>query len=425
MIRKVSFAFLFFLSACPLPLSDGAHAQGLTTPKPGLVVAFDRQLLRREQSIKATIWVSNDSEKTLSSSQINIASPSFLEWHDQSPDGKVVTLPLQLGPLPLHKSHSVVLFATLKDTFDVGDFNLLFIVPYTWQAGRSQQESVVWVEKSIKVDIFGTDNVLGVPLVFASFVLPGLFWLITMRLIFKVPFAQTPEKDDKLIFSVMVSAMIIATATFIRHWRDWPLLENFSLNSQVGPEKLFYLMLVGVALGVAWGSVYRFLRFWQTREALRLEKERRIDINDDDATLLNKILLLNPAYNGTPVMVCLKNGCKYSGFHYAVTSQTVYLVGAFKVEKENLAETTQETILHEGLFDSDGNLIQEASKLRGSLEIITQLEGKVNVDSRDFIGQVIESDHFITDMKYLSWKVEEISAVVPYWARKGKLLEFV
>ena len=425
MIRKLYFTFLFSLLACPLSVSDEAHAQALTTPKPGIVVTFDRQLLRREQSIKATIWVSNDSEKTLSTAQINIASPSFLEWHDQSPDGKVVTLPLQLGSLPLHKSHSVVLFATLKDKFDVGDFNLLFIVPYTWQAGRSQQQSVVWMEKSIKVDIFGTNNVLGVPLAFASFVLPGLFWLITMRLVFKVPFAQALEKDDKLIFSVMVSAMIIASATLVRRWYDWPMLENFSLNSQVGPEKLIYLTLVGGALGVTWGSGYRFQRFLETKEAQRLERELQINVNDDAATLLNKILLLNPAYNGTPVMVCLKNGCKYSGFHYSMTSQAAFLVGAFKVEKENLRETTQETLLQEGLLDSGGNLIQETSKLHRALEIIKLLEGKVEVESRDFVAQVIDHDQSITSLKYLTWKVEEISAVIPYLMRKGKLLELV
>jgi hypothetical protein len=61
-------------------------------------------------------------------------------------------------------------------TTDVDEYNLLFRVPYQWQAQKQAAASFVRAEKVVKVNFPGNESVAGVPLALAGFIIPGLLY---------------------------------------------------------------------------------------------------------------------------------------------------------------------------------------------------------------------------------------------------------
>lgn len=390
----------------------------ITPPKTSLSVSLERQTIRENEPLPVVVSFSNDSSETLTDVKLTITGPSFIEWHENDCDGAEIKGPVTLDPVPAYSSlTSRKLCLKLNpDKTIVGSHNLLFSVEYLWKAKDGNHRSVTTSEKPISVDLFGTDKIIGVPLAFAGFIVPGLFFWFVLRL-FKVPFSTNMGTEEKLIFSIIVSVLCMGLMFLIRLLFDLPWMKYFDISSDISLVKLLYLALAGSLLGLVFGVSYK------SKQEMRRKQERALIItpNDTRIALLKKILGLNPDYNGTPVLVRLRgeDKCEYVGSHWAKTADTTFLVGAFRIVRQDLPQDVQDGLKQ--LSDAQGHLTQNKANLINALNLVNAHPDSVQPDTP--VVCYAGTNKSATKKEYFRWNNEEVSSVIPDWNRGIKLLD--
>jgi len=406
------------LCVATLFLSPGApiRAQGDADkpPQPSLQISFERDTLRENEPLPVVLWVANDSAQDLSNTQLHIAAPEFLNWHEGDCGKQEISPPLALGPIPANSSLSRQLCAEFTDG-RVGEFNLLFTLEYEWEQAQTTYQSFVSEEKTLKTDVFGTDSLLGIPLAFAGFVVPGLVLFYVLRLC-KVPLKLA--SDERLIFSVAASILIMWLAWLLRGRLGWPILDHLNFSAEVSTARLVALALAGFVCGLlvsAGYAVYAGLK----RRKQRAEAAKQIRPDDDDATVLRKMLELNPSYDGSGVRVRTTEEEEFSGSHYAESGGYLYLAGSFFIEKQALSDEVRARI--SDCLDAAGELIQEPDKLLKVMEVVADV-GDAPIQIRDPIERIQGVQRTPTDRERMSWPAGEVSAKEPDNSRREKLL---
>jgi len=385
-------------------------------PKPSLLISFERGTLREDEPLPVVIWVANDSPHDLTDVRLHIAAPDFLQWYEGTCDGQQISLPLPLDPIPANSSLSHQLCASFPSGGRVGEFNLLFTLEYEWTQEQTARQSHVSAEKTLKTDLFGTDSLLGIPLAFAGFVVPGLALFYVLRLC-KVPLKLA--SDEKLIFSVAASIVIMWLATVLRTRLASPWLGYLDFNTEVSTARLVALALAGAACGLLLSAGYALYAGIKRRRKERAEAARQIRPDDDDATVLRKMLGLNPNYDGTGVRVRTTKGDEFSGSHYAESGGRLYMAGSFQIEEQALSAQVRARI--SDCLDERGELIQAPEKLLKVLEVVADLDD-VSVQIRSPIERIQNGERIPIDRERMSWPDEEVSARAPDDSRREGLL---
>jgi hypothetical protein len=388
----------------------------LDVPKPAVFINFEEGIIRENETVQATVWLSNDSETDLADLKLHINAPEYLGWYETSCDGEKLSLPISLGDLAAHTTLKKSLCLQLEPGFDVGTLNLLFIIDYGWMQESSLQKSIVTVEKTMKIDVFGADSLLGIPLAFASFLIPGLFFLLTLQILFKVPFSLNLKADERLIFSVLLSIVIMAASLWIKNSFRWSWIQILDVSQQISITKLMALATAGVFFGTLVGLIYLLYKLYQRN----LENQNIIRPTDPMVQVVEKTLQLNRSYNGNRVIVQLKNGEEYIGSHYAKGNGTLYLLGEFQIDMEKLNQGTLQKIRKS--MDAKGNLKQDRASL---LRVLKVLPSDASIDIRGQVKQKIQLEEKYTDKAYEAWREDEISTIIPDGNNRSSLLSLV
>jgi hypothetical protein len=412
--RTISILALFSLVfLTPFQLEEMVR---LDVPKPAVFVNFEEGIIRENETVQGTVWLSNDSEIDLADLKLHINAPEYLGWYETSCGGEKLSLPISLGDLAAHTTLKKSLCLQLEPGFDVGTLNLLFIIDYGWMQASSLQKSIVTVEKTMKIDVFGADSLLGIPLAFASFLIPGLFFLLTLQILFKVPFSLNLKADERLIFSVLLSIVIMAASLWIKNSFRWSWIQILDVSQQISITKLMALATAGVFFGTLVGLIYLLYKLYQRN----LENQNIIRPTDPMAQVVEKTLQLNRSYNGNRVIVQLKNGEEYIGSHYAKGNGTLYLLGEFQIDMEKLDQETIQKIRKS--MDAKGNLKQDRASL---LRVLKVLPSDASIDVRGQVKQKIQLEEKYTDKAYEAWREDEISTIIPDGNNRSSLLSLV
>jgi hypothetical protein len=352
---------LLLLLFADQPKSNPSPSPSASPPAPPTVtVSLQRSVIREQDSLPATIWISNQSSQPLTGVQVDITKPGFLELSTPQCDGKFVETTVTFGDVPANSSVNCKLhLITTKDReIVVGDYNLLFTVRYQWQDNTGVHKSVVTAEKPLKVTLLGTDTVAGIPLALAGFIVPGLFFWIAVRLL-KVPWGVDLPLGDKTIYSVIISALFMIVGA----WYNY-----FNVNNGISLNKLFYLAGSGFALGLLVAAAYHDWHWWSRKRMAA----NQISFDDTEEATLGKILRLNPHYNAGSLRrlfarifpagrytkpetrVKLKNGKEYVGALGIRNGDLVALVSWRKVEVQG---TSNQTKARAKQLEDDGDLL--------------------------------------------------------------------
>lgn len=408
--RTISILALFSLAFL------APHQLEETVPKPAVFINFGDGTIRENETVQATVWLSNDSETDLVDLKLHIDAPDYVNWYETSCEGEKLSLPLPLGDLAAHTTLNKSICLQLGPGFDVGTLNLLFIIDYGWMQESSLQKSIVTVEKTMKIDVFGADSLLGIPLAFASFLIPGLFFLLTLQILFKVPFSLNLKADERLIFSVLLSILIMAVSLWIKNSFRWSWIQILDVSQQISINKLMALATAGVFFGTLVGLIYLLYKLYQRN----LENQNIIRPTDPLAQVVEKTLQLNKSYNGNRVIVQLKNEEEYIGSHYAKGNGTLYLLGEFQIDREKLEQETLQRIRKS--MDAQGNLKQDRASL---LRVLKALPPDASIDVRGQVKQKIQLEEKYTDKNYEAWREDEISTIIPDGNNSSSLLSLV
>lgn len=299
-------------------------------PDLNVVVAFQKDSIRLNEPLMGSIWVSNQSDVPVEKATLFFEKPEFILLHIDSCENPVQAGPVDLGALPPRSvtSQPVNFCLTLdRQSALSGKFNILVGVLYSWEQGAD----LLNVEKTLSVDLIGTDTILGIPLGFAGFVLPGLMLLVALRW-FGVPVTRNLEPIDRLIYGILLSLILLgpfswlATQPGMPTWLTW-----LDFQQQVSIERLAIFILVGLTIGLMIGSVYKGFELQKERQA-RLHASLQIKTGDKAHTLIRKALLLNPKYDKNRLVFHSKNHSqKIYGYHFAVYEKSLYVFAHFQL----------------------------------------------------------------------------------------------
>lgn len=294
-----------------------ADLKNAAPPKPSVFVSFGRQTIQESDSVQVSVWLANDSEHELTDVRLHIASPDFLEWYEQSCDGKPFANGFALGSVQPASTLTRQFCVKTKPLIKVGEFNTSFVFQYRWRTEKGIAASFVSQEKTIKVNILGSDNVAGIPLALAGFIVPGLFFWLVVR-VFKAPWYLDTVLGDKVIDSIIISVCIVAIGSWIGF---------VSVNSGVSLNKLMLLAGVGSVAGLLTGATDFIIR----RIRLYKLKAKQIEMGDDEKDILRKILKQRQPTRPTVEIVRLKNNEEYIGSLVSRTATTTTLIGWFRI----------------------------------------------------------------------------------------------
>jgi hypothetical protein len=317
----ILFAIASGYSVPPAP----STAETEKPPSPQLVISFERQTMRENDQLPVRVFVSNPSDKNLENVRFSwSALPGTLVLYSKkctdmqsNPGSNQAATEIPIGELPAQQDPKSVQSLDLcltSTTVNNGDYNLLFNLRYDWTAKEGPRHSVLTVEKPIKSAFLGTDSLAGVPLALAGFIVPGLlFWLALDA--WKTPWRiQGPTLGDKTVYSVLVSLLLVAMVSISPYFK-----QMFDITQGLSLKKLEYLALLGGVAGMVIGGFDRWIRNIRTRLALHTD--------DDDLTLLLKLLRLNVGRSKPVTTVQLGNGQIFQGSVGAQDATDTYLMG--------------------------------------------------------------------------------------------------
>ncbi len=301
-------------------------------PKIVIVISLQQSTLRITEQVHGVLEISNQADTAADDSSFRAILPDFLVMHVgscNSPAQDIVGA-LILGNLPAHSVKTQPFCITLDNSkARSGSFNVLFEVTYSW----GTKTDMVTAEKALGVDLIGSQTILGLPLAFAGFILPGLMLLIALRW-FKAPWAVGLSGEDRLIYSVLLSLLLLGPFAWLGSQAGapgWAQFLNFS--QEVTIERLGAYVLIGLVFGAVIGAVYQRIKQEQARQLAALKPT----INDDNKTLIQKALLLNRDYHGGIVSFRNKQkGSEYIGAHFAEMDGKLYIFSEFRLNADQL-----------------------------------------------------------------------------------------
>jgi hypothetical protein len=393
------FLWLVLLSGLLLasrPLGPVAQSQA---PSPSLLVYLDHDTLRSGQPIAVSIWINNDSASSLSQANLIFTGPDFLLLRPAGCAGKPLDRTIPLGSIAAHSTLPPrELCLDLAPSIQVGDFNLLFMLQYQWDENGRAHESLTSQEKKVSVDVLGASSLLGVPLAFSSFILPGLAFLFIAGL--WIPKINDLKPDARLFSSVLISSAIIAVGLALSAFVRWAPLGLLDIGYEISLAKLAVLALLGGLLGLLAGRGYQA---WYTRQQEK-EKARLIALGDKPATVLKKMLDLNPRYAGQPVQIQLKDGKSYLGAHWAASGSATVLAAAFQIDREDLpADVAAQVEQHL----KNGELEQTFESLNAVLDLVKPLNPEV-IAVRNFVKALPVQDNPPGDQAFAYFDSQDV-----------------
>jgi hypothetical protein len=359
-------------------------SQPILIPAATLSVSFGRQSLRENDWVPVEVWISNTSDQPLQNLRLEISAPKFTHWYAQGSCSQTEIHSLTDDQIPAHKTVPHKLCLGTDNEIEVGEFNTLFSLTYEWTVNGVVKQSFVTNEKTIKVNLFGSESVAGVPLALAGFLVPGLIFWIFVRL-WKVPWDQEATKE--LIYSVLISVAVIGLGYTLQNVADWRWLKYLDIRNGISATKLFALATTGMVLGNIVGFVYFAWMRWKMAKI--------ISPPDPLITKVLKIVNQNSKSLNPSTTIRVQNpAATYVGSLAATSQGTVWLIGWFKLDIRPYAKD-QEFV--KKIKDSlgKGNV---AKVLRMARRKKMQLED----NSQIMIGDQPQGD-------LLNWKEAELS----------------
>lgn len=323
--------------------ASNSSAKAEPTPDISINLTFDKEILRESDCIPVQIFLINKNQNPkVTASSIRIAHPDFISIDEKdcsSPkntgiqqnntanvnatntntdneptsDNKIdksdsltsifQIMPFNSGEVAADDIRIKKLFLRTNSEIFVGDYNLLFIISYSWSTEGKSKQSVVTQEKKLKVSFLGSDSIAGIPFGIASLIIPGLFFWLTLEL-FGVAWKKEDTLGSKLIYSVVVSLLIIIISSSLRsfvslfpeHWLveklDF-LLSFLDIRSGVSIGRLLALAGFGVFTGILI-SLINF-KYLSSKEKEDIASE--ILPGDSKFIIIEKLLRRDHRYN--------------------------------------------------------------------------------------------------------------------------------
>lgn len=337
----VLLVFFALLGAAAAPVFAQDNA-----PKPSLTISLQQDTVRANHPAAVTVLLANETNSDLTGLKLSVARPAFIGLYSDAAGTQPLPEQIDLGPLPAHSAMDAPKTLYLKvepESAVSGSYNLLFNVSFH----QGKQSGVVTDEKTLTVDLIGSETILGVPLAFAGFVLPGLMLLVALRWL-KVPWAKDMSTEDRIIFGVIFSLLLLGPISLLaRQAGSWRLIQWLDIQQEISIERLGAYIAIGLAFGLLAGAIYRDdARRKKAEEEAKLEALKFKD-GDGAASLIWKGLKRNPPAGLAKQFFFehRKDHSRIFGYHYARDEETIVIFPGFQLIASHLNGPLRNSIL--------------------------------------------------------------------------------
>jgi hypothetical protein len=298
-------ALVAFLLWTPILAEEPDKSKPTTAPlQPALTVVLDHSDLVAGRALAAHIWVVNPTDAHLGDMHVRLSAPSYLQLGHANGDKCEVLLgaPAQvalpdLGPHTAYLS-PIELCLQARETVEEADITIALSLSYTQQSSASQGTGLVVSEKKLSIGLFGTETVAGTSLRLAAYFIPGLIFVILLRLARLPWFDRGGAEGTALIVVFSVALSLLAGWIFrIGH------LSGLELGG--GINALFFLLLCVIAAGIA--LILAFVSYLWTRLQRICRARIKVGANDPLDIVMLKALRIAPKGYPTVTVVTKKD----------------------------------------------------------------------------------------------------------------------
>ncbi|WP_316174853.1 MULTISPECIES: hypothetical protein [unclassified Bradyrhizobium] len=203
------------LMACLLPGLTWADAPS----KPALTVILARNEILAGQTMGFSIWIENATEARIMDAGLSLFGPPSLKIGSLGPDGTCdVKDTIGLGTVE-PGSTLVRSRMCLKADSSIAerDENLAFSVSYSLQNVKDNKTiaGASVAEKKMSIGLFGTESVGGVSLRLASYVIPGTFFLMILRLFAPKESRVELGATESVTLSIFISTLLFLGTAYL------------------------------------------------------------------------------------------------------------------------------------------------------------------------------------------------------------------
>jgi len=418
----ITLCFLIALVSVVFPRKPVSAQAETDQPLVAIVISFQQDHIRLNSPVPVTIWIINQSDIPVSGARLIVDKPDFIVIHLGSCDNPAQTHPIDLGAIPpnsVSEQPVSICFTLDRQKALAGTYNILTSVIYEWEEGTG----LLSEEKTLQVDLIGMDTILGIPLGFAGFVLPGLMILVILRW-FKVPIAIDMEPADRFIYGILLSLILLGPFSWIASqpwapaWITW-----LDFQQQVSIERLAVFVFIGLVIGLAIGLTYTGVEL-QKERAVNFRASLRIKTDERPPELLKKALLLNPKHEGKRILLISKdNKQKIYGYHYAVFDKTLYVFAHFQLIIDSLPIDLQTKVRQ--MINSSKNLSRDSKTLLAILNLLNDDQANAFMIANPVQVMIIEGEHIHSSQDLTYVGVEQDLFLPPQFdeTHPGGLLE--
>lgn len=233
--------------------------------KPAMTIIIERGELLAGETVGLHVWIENPTSAQMTDVRFHYAGPAFLKFGrfksdteakkdteaEKDSKAKKKCAPKETGEISLDTiapgsalADPLPLCLQAELAVEERDLNLGFSVTYKLVKGSEKTLGFLVTEKKLSVGLFGTESVGGVSLRLAAYVVPGLLFLIILR-VFGFPWLQDLKGPEVATLSVLVSVLLFFGAARVPHFG----LTFWGLGSAV--SAVLFLVLCAAAIVIS------------------------------------------------------------------------------------------------------------------------------------------------------------------------------
>lgn len=304
--------------------------------KPAVTLVIEHDEILAGQSVGLHVWIENPTDAQLQDVRFGYAGPRFLHIGTYQSSGNPATCTInpggviRLDPIQPRSTQGAPLPLCLQadPAVDERDASLAFSTSYTVLQNGQSKPGVVVVEKKLSVGLFGTESVGGVSLRLAAYVMPGVLFMMILRL-GGFPLVDKLGAPEVAALSVLGSILLFPVAAVVSRIN----LTFEGIASAVSATLFVALCVIAAVISLAMVAIHRLCE----ARRLRKQKELLVELTDNDATALQKALR-QASTDPLPVTVITNQQKRYVGSLMAPTSSGgVALLGWFQLRTEDVS----------------------------------------------------------------------------------------
>ena len=320
-------------------------------PEPQFEILLQISSLRPNETVPLDLWIANPSLEPLHDVRVVFMLPPFMEVVLPSATTRPLTGDLVVGEIPGGQFRHYPLRLQVHSEIFEGKTQLGFELRYgLHREGLSRSTAYILHKELIETSIFGTDTVAGVPLSLLVLLVPGVIFLVLLRVL--------GEPGIDRLSSVEVNTLIVTYSII--------LLVIFSgSNRMISIGSLACYLVASMFMSALLAYIWYLLKVWRLHLIID---------TDSDATALLKAFRTKS--NKGPVQVELRNGATLVGAMAARTVDGYALFGWFTVN----AEKTREKLL---TLEKDGKYFELMQTVIDSKDATIDIEDSVQMSDEE------------------------------------------